>query len=155
MGMFEALRKLDEESWGQPAAVPAAAGGAVTYPLAGAAAPGAGLTGKIAQLLFAVRKSREKYFPGSAGSESCWLVLLQLYAANVYQYRLHIQGLTERTGAPPTTVLRALDTLVAAGFATRTEDRFDRRRVVVELTEKGASAMKECLLNSGSRAALF
>jgi DNA-binding MarR family transcriptional regulator len=52
-------------------------------------------------------------------------------------------------------VLRALETLIAAGFATRTEDRFDRRRVVVELTGKGAAAMKECLLNSGSRAALF
>jgi len=72
--------------------------------------------------------------------------------------RVQLRGsstLTERSGVPGTTVLRALETLIAAGFATRTEDRFDRRRVVVELTGKGAAAMKECLLNSGSRAALF
>jgi DNA-binding MarR family transcriptional regulator len=56
-------------------------------------------------------------------------------------------------------VLRALDSLIAAGFAARFDDRFDdrfdRRRVVVELTNAGASAMKQCLLNSRSLAELI
>jgi DNA-binding MarR family transcriptional regulator len=122
---------------------------------AAAVAPEAGIAGRLAQLLSVVRKQQKKHFPGAPGSDSCWAVLLQLYASHVYQHRIHIQTLTERSGVPGTTVLRALDTLIAAGFVARTEDRFDRRRVFVELTDKGAESMKECLLNSGSRAALF
>jgi DNA-binding MarR family transcriptional regulator len=125
------------------------------YAFAAATAPEAGITGRLAQLLSVVRSQQKKHFPGSLGSDSSWAVLLQLYAAHVYQQRLHIQTLAERSGVPGTSVLRALETLIAAGFAERTEDRFDRRRVVVDLTEKGAAAMKECLLNSGSRAALL
>lgn len=118
-------------------------------------APEAGIAGRLAQLLSVVHKHRKRHFAGALGSDSCWAVLLQLYAAHVYQHRIHIQALTERTGVPGTTVLRALDTLAAAGFVTRTDDRFDRRRVFIEITETGAAAMKECLLNSGSRAAQF
>lgn len=116
--------------------------------------PETGVTAMLAQLLSSVRRNQKKHFPGSLGSDSCWAVLLQLYAAHVYQHRLHIQALTERTGVPATTVLRALEALVAAGFATRSDHRFDRRRVVVELTEAGARAMNACLVNSGPRAAL-
>jgi DNA-binding MarR family transcriptional regulator len=129
---------------------------AAIHPFAAAtAAPETGVAGMLAQLLSTVRRHQKKHFPGALGSESCWAVLLQLYAAHVYQHRLHIQALTERSGVPGTTVLRALEGLIAAGFVSRSEDRFDRRRVVVELTGSGAAAMNDCLLNSGSRCDLF
>jgi hypothetical protein len=152
-----ALRPMGELPWGESSAARDRDDRTTTaHAFAGtAAAPEAGIAGRLAQLLSVVRSDRKRRFPGALGSESCWVVLLQLYAAHVYQHRVHIQALTERTGVPGTTVLRALDTLSAAGFVTRSDDRFDRRRVFVEITEAGASAMKECLLNSGSRAALF
>ena len=143
-----ALRNMGEQSWGDASATRGPFGQDID-------APEIGIAGRLAQLLTVVRRHQKKHFPGALGSDSCWAVLLQLYAAHVYQHRIHIQTLTERSGVPGTTVLRALDTLMEAGFATRTEDRFDRRRVLIELTDKGASAMKECLLNSGSRAVLF
>ena len=121
----------------------------------GAAAPHNCLSGMLAQLLSAVRMHQKKHFPGAIGSDSCWAVLLQLYASHVYQRRLHIQALTERCGVPGTTVLRALDALIAAGFVNRSEDRFDRRRVIVELTDAGAAAMNDCLLNPGTTAKFF
>jgi DNA-binding MarR family transcriptional regulator len=52
-------------------------------------------------------------------------------------------------------VLRALDALIAAGFVNRSEDRFDRRRVIVELTDEGTAAMNDCLLNPGTTAKFF
>ena len=128
----------------------------MVYPFASSAAvPETGFAGMLAQLLSAVRRHQKKHFPGALKSESCWAVLLQLYASHVYQHRLHIHTLAERSGVPGTTVLRALDTLIAAGFVTRSDDRFDRRRVVVELTDAGVAAMNDCFLNSGSRSPLF
>jgi DNA-binding MarR family transcriptional regulator len=151
-----ALREMEDQPRGEASAARDGRGGAVhAFPVAGAVTPEAGIAGRLAQLLSVVRRQQKKHFPGAAGSESCWAVLLQLYASHVYQHRIHIQTLTERSGVPGTTVLRALETLIADGLAARSEDRFDRRRVVIELTEKGAAAMKDCLLNSGSRAALF
>lgn len=152
-----ALRKMGGLPWGESSAGrddrrPAAVH---SFDAAAALAPEAGIASRLAHLLSVVRGQQKKHFPGAPGSDSCWAVLLQLYASHVYQHRTHIQTLTERSGVPGTTVLRALETLISAGFAARTQDRFDRRRVVVELTEKGAKAMKDCLLNSGSRAALF
>jgi DNA-binding MarR family transcriptional regulator len=117
--------------------------------------PGAGMAGRLAHWLSALRRHQKEHFPGALGSDSSWAVLLQLYASHVYQHRVHIHTLSERTGIPGTTVLRALDSLIAAGFAARFDDRFDRRRVVVELTNAGASAMKQCLLNSRSLAELI
>ena len=125
------------------------------HQFAAAIASEAGIAGRLAQLLSVVRRQQKRHFPGAVGSDSCWAVLLQLYASHVYQHRIHIHTLTERCGVPGTTVLRSLDTLIAGGIVARTADRFDRRRVVVELTEKGAAAMKECLLNSGLPAVRF
>jgi len=152
-----ALKRTGEQPWGKVSAARDSDGPeARVYAFAsGAPVPEAGIAGRLAQLLSVVRRHQKKHFPGALGSESCWAVLIQLYASHVYQHRIHIHTLTERTGVSGTSVLRALDTLIAAGFATRSEDRFDRRRVVVEITEAGASAMKDCLLNSGSRAAIF
>lgn len=152
-----ALKRVGDQPWGDASAAhEPSAGHGIVYPfISRDAAPEVGMAGRVAQWLSVVRRYQKKHFPGALGSDSCWAVLLQLYAAHVYQHRIYIHTLTDRTGVPGTSVLRALETLTAAGFASRTEDRFDRRRVIVELTEAGASAMKECLLNSGSRAEFF
>ncbi|HET9810302.1 MAG TPA: MarR family winged helix-turn-helix transcriptional regulator [Sphingomicrobium sp.] len=101
-------------------------------------------------MICAARRDRQRHFPGALGSDACWNVLLQLYAAHIDQHRLNVGSLTKRSGVPATTVLRAIDGLSLAGFVTRHEDRFDRRRVVVELSEAGVAAMNRHLLNAGS-----
>lgn len=150
-----ALKQVDGPAyWGEPAAQ--------TSPFSGEAACVAtndlsrpGIAGQIAKVVVAIRRDRQQHFPKALSNESCWGVLLHLYAAYVDQHRLHVSTLTERTGIPGTTVLRALDSLFAAGFISRNEDRFDRRKVVVELTDTGAEAMKSYLLKTGTRAALL
>lgn len=115
----------------------------------------AGMTSRFVRMVCSFRKQRQEHFPaGALGTETSWDVLLQLYAAHLDQHRVNISLLTERTGAPPTTVLRAIEALRSAGMLCRAEDRFDRRRVYVELSERGASAMT-AYLKSGCQAALF
>ena len=111
-----------------------------------------GVGRRLGQMITALRRDRQKNFPGVLASDSHWAVILQLYAAHVDQHRLHIGTLTKRAGVPGTTVLRAISALDSAGFLTRSNDRFDRRRVIVELSEAGVAAMNRYLQNAGSRA---
>jgi DNA-binding MarR family transcriptional regulator len=110
------------------------------------------VTGGLIQMICSVRKDRQEQFPGQLGSDSTWDVLLQLYASHIGQYRLNISRLTARTGAPGTTVLRALSVLSEAGLLTRSADPVDRRRVFVALSSTGLAAMNRYFLKTGARA---
>jgi DNA-binding MarR family transcriptional regulator len=103
-------------------------------------------------MICSVRKDRQEHFPGQLGADSTWDVLLELYASQIGQYRLNISRLTARTGAPGTTVLRALSLLSAAGYLSRSADPTDRRRVFVALSPAGLSAMNRYFLKTGTRA---
>lgn len=111
-----------------------------------------GVSGRLVQSICRIRSMRQAQFPGALGSDSCWDLLLQLYAAHLDQQRLNISRLTAQTQLPATTVLRALDTLTSAGFAARKADWRDRRRVLIELTTAGVAAMNRYFLESGARA---
>ena len=113
------------------------------------------VTSRLIRLMSEVRRERLAIFPGALGTDSCWEVLLQLFRAHLDQHRLHIGGLTRRSGLPSTTVLRTVDTLAAAGLAERSRDPLDRRAVMVELTEAGAARMQLFFMRSGSRAVLL
>ena len=52
-----------------------------------------------------------------------------------------LKKLAERSGAPLTTALRCIATLEKEGLIDRVNDRFDRRRMFLALTEKGRGAM--------------
>lgn len=113
-----------------------------------------GISARLVQLICVFRKDRQQHFPGRLGSDSCWDVLLHLYAAHLNQHRLSIAEVTRRTGLPGTTVLRAVQSLGDAAMIQRAEDPLDRRRVFVTLSESGVGAMDR-YLSSGSRKAIF
>lgn len=146
---------MRDPSFAQPRIGEVAAAGDCVRDIERASLAHIGATGRLAKLIAKLRSDRKECFPGQLGNDSCWTVILQLYAAHVDQHRLHIGRLTERSGLPATTVLRSLDALGAAGFLVRSEDRLDRRRVVIELSPAGVTAMNEYLLKSGTRAAFL
>jgi len=114
-----------------------------------------GIGRRLGQMMAALRRNRQENFPGILASETYWAVVLQLYAAHVDQHRLNIGMLTKRAAVPATTVLRAISALEAVGFVIRSEDRFDRRRVVVELSSAGVAAMNNYLQSAASRGAFL
>jgi len=113
------------------------------------------VTSRLIKLMSAVRRERQALFPGALGTDSCWEVLLQLYSAHLDQHRINIGKLTRRSGLPATTVLRTLETLADAGLSARARDPLDRRAVMVELTEAGATQMQMFFARSGPLAVLL
>ena len=65
------------------------------------------------------------------------LVVLQAHG----QTRLN--QLAARLGVGPSTALRSVDRLIAAGFVVRAENQQDRREVVIGLTEEGRELVTE------------
>ena len=51
--------------------------------------------------------------------------------------------LTSRTTVPPDKITRAVDQLVALGWASRRKDPADRRRVVLQLSKKGMKVYED------------
>jgi len=129
--------------------------GGTIYPFTGSAAVPHGVTARLIELICAVRKDRVEHFPGALGSDSCWDVLLHLYAVHLDQYRVNISRLRKRTRIAETTLLRTLATLTEAGLVTRSTDRFDRRSVMVELSPAGIAAITRYFTKTGTRAVLI
>jgi DNA-binding MarR family transcriptional regulator len=99
-----------------------------------------------------IRRKRSQFLGGKLLGEPGWDIMLQLYAADLDQQRMSITRLTRRSGIPPTTVLRILGKLGAAGLVTRSEDPIDNRRVFVALSLAGVEAMDGFFASSGSQA---
>ena len=115
----------------------------------------AGMSARLVRSICAMRRDRQEHFPAAVGSEPCWNILLQLYSAHLDQHRMTISQLTRRTGVPATTVLRSIQALKNAGFTARSDDKFDRRRVFVELSAAGVAAMNRYFIKCGARAAFL
>lgn len=54
----------------------------------------------------------------------------------------HLAALANAFGLDPSTITRQVKTLEAAGLASRTSDPFDRRVVVLELTDTGREVLE-------------
>jgi DNA-binding MarR family transcriptional regulator len=129
------------------------AGGAVVA-IAGDMTAAPAVSARLVEMMWALRKDRSEQFPGMLGTDSCWDVLLALYAAHLNQHRLNISKLQIHIGIPPTTVLRSIAALAEAGLVVRTADRLDSRRVIVELSPSGVAAMNRYFHKTGLRAVL-
>lgn len=102
----------------------------------------------LARLGLQARAMRGQFFNPKLFSDPAWDILLELYAASLVECRLNIARLTGRSGVPQTTVLRWIATLEKEGLIEKHEPHFDRRQVLLSLSEKGRSAMAsffECL----------
>lgn len=102
-------------------------------------------------LLMIERMNRTRFFSRDLFSDPAWDILLELYAAELGQYRIAISSLCLRTAVPSTTVLRWVSVLDSEGLITRRKDPFDQRRVYVGLTTKGSDCM-ESYVEANARA---
>jgi DNA-binding MarR family transcriptional regulator len=91
--------------------------------------------------MIAERRLRETVFEEDLFSDPAWDMLLDLYAAQLEQQRVSVSSLQIASVVPSTTALRWLARLERNGLVARLADRFDARRVLVRLTDKGLTLM--------------
>lgn len=106
-------------------------------------------TGPIARSLYYDRRLRGDVFPfpGLFG-EPAWDILLDLHIAGREQKPISVTSACIGAAAPTTTALRYLSRLEELSLVQRTGDPADRRRTLLQLTDKAASLMELYLLKS-------
>jgi CheY-like chemotaxis protein len=110
----------------------------------GADRPQNGLARKKAALadLRAVRRLRSKYFSSDLFADPCWEMLLDLYDASLGQAEVTVTSLGAASGVPLTTALRRMEALQSHNLIIRIEDRDDKRRTIMKLTDAGLQAVE-------------
>ena len=93
--------------------------------------------------LKAMRRLRSQYFPSDLFSDPCWEMLLDLYDAVLASAEVTVTSLGAASGVPATTALRRMDTLQGHGLIVRIEDKDDKRRTIIKLTDGGLTAVEQ------------
>lgn len=102
--------------------------------------PGRALV-EVAIQIAKVRRLRRSYFSAELFHERAWDMLLELFIAHATNRDVWVKSLLSAADGSPTTAIRWLDHLEASGLILRRADDEDRRRVIVNLTPKGETAM--------------
>jgi DNA-binding response OmpR family regulator len=89
-----------------------------------------------------IRRDRSAYFPADLFSDPCWEMLLDLYDARLGADEVTVTSLGAASGVPLTTALRRMEMLQNHGLIDRVEDRDDKRRTIMRLTEQGLRAVE-------------
>jgi DNA-binding MarR family transcriptional regulator len=87
------------------------------------------------------RQLRARFFDAALFADPAWDMLLDLAAARAENKQVSVTSLCIASGVPPTTALRWIGQLTAAGVLERVEDQTDRRRAFLALSDKAAEAM--------------
>jgi DNA-binding MarR family transcriptional regulator len=69
-------------------------------------------------------------------------MLLDLYDAHLAGAEVTVTSLGAASGVPQTTALRRMETLQGHGLINRVEDKDDRRRTIIKLTDPGLAAVE-------------
>jgi DNA-binding MarR family transcriptional regulator len=91
------------------------------------------------------RRLRDGFFGEGLFEEPAWDMLLDLYAAALEGARVSVSSLCIAAAVAPTTALRWIARLEAAGLFERRPDPGDRRRAFVALSGRGTAAMRAYL----------
>lgn len=89
-----------------------------------------------------MRRLRSQYFPAELFSDPCWEMLLDLYDAALAGAEVTVTSLGVASGVPQTTALRRMETLQAHNLIMRTEDKTDKRRTIIRLSDTGMQAVE-------------
>lgn len=87
------------------------------------------------------RRLRQEHFGDDMYGEPAFDLLLDLFIQEIDGQNAYTTSLAVASGAPLTTALRQIAMLVDRGYVQRAPDPVDRRRVMVQLTQKGSTAM--------------
>lgn len=107
---------------------------------------------RLVRQIIQQRQLRAKYFDAALFADPAWDMLLDLTAARVERTRVSVTSLCIASGVPPTTALRWIGEMVAAGLLERQQDDVDRRRAFIALTDKAAEAMARYFAELGKDA---
>ncbi|MFZ9395617.1 MAG: MarR family transcriptional regulator [Erythrobacter sp.] len=87
------------------------------------------------------RQARARYFEGALFADPAWDMLLDLTAAAGEKVKVSVTSLCIASGVPATTALRWVRHMIDAGLFVRTEDRVDKRRAFISLSDAALAAM--------------
>lgn len=91
------------------------------------------------------RRRRDTMFGDDLFGEPAWDLLLELYAADIRQYKMSISAACSASAVPQSTALRWIAKLENDGWVKRESDPLDGRRYWLFLTPKGVSTMRSYL----------
>lgn len=126
---------------------PAAAGQAAS--VAANDAPKAILVHQVA-FNIQMRRLRKSHFGSAQLSGPTWDMMLDLMLADTNGRELSASDLAAGAGVPLSSGLRMIASLEAQGLVRRFIDQHDRRRSLVELTDKGSERMESYFEKIGS-----
>ncbi|MFC3215619.1 helix-turn-helix domain-containing protein [Novosphingobium panipatense] len=79
--------------------------------------------------------------PRSLFRDTAWDMMLELFISGEEGGILFVKQLMIASGESAASAMRRIDRLESAGFLERIPDMLDQRRVIVQLTSKGRTAM--------------
>ena len=103
---------------------------------------------RLAQVLLQIRGIRSDYLPPDLFGEPGWDILLDLYVHRRRAKRVSVTSACIAARVPPTTALRWIGELVDGGLIEREDDRKDRRRAFLSLTEAGERDVTRALMRA-------
>jgi len=108
---------------------------------------------RLVRRIIRQRQLRARFFDATLFADPAWDILLDLAAARAEHKRVSVTSLCIASGVPPTTALRWIGQLTAAGLLERVKDESDRRRAFIALTDATADAMARYFAELGADAA--
>lgn len=100
------------------------------------------------------RRQRAAFFGDDLFSDPAWDMLLDLTAARGERKRVSVTSLCIAAGVPATTALRWIGQMTEQGLFIRVDDRTDRRRAFIDLSDKAAAGISGYFAALGDDAGL-
>lgn len=96
---------------------------------------------RLVRRIIRQRQQRARFFDAALFADPAWDMLLDLVAARGEGNKVSVTSLCIASGVPCTTALRWIGQMTQSGLLRRIEDKADRRRAFIDLTDKAAEAM--------------
>lgn len=96
------------------------------------------------------RRSRDRLFGADVFADPVRDMLLDLYAAHYEQQNVSVSSLCITAAVPATTALRSARIMVERGWAIRTRNRHDARRIHVRLSDEAREKLDLYFADAGS-----
>jgi hypothetical protein len=100
---------------------------------------------RIAADIYDQRRKRDHFLSSDLFAEPAWDLLLDLFVARVAASRISITSACIAASVPDTTAFRWVGILIERGLIERSEDRLDKRRHWIELSDAGFRKMRTYL----------
>lgn len=99
-----------------------------------------------AERLLWEHRRRRQLFPQFIGTTPDWTILLSLFVSGERGEEMGVVSACTASGAPKTTALRYIDTMVRHGDVVRTPSPRDRRAASIRLSDKARLKMRALLM---------